>query len=109
MTDPTLIDNKMDLAIWVFISFVFTTLKIFNSLSCYNITVMLSNIKTECLQEVIYIRRMHNFILFLFYFNLFFCAIGFWLFWNAGIYHLSLLFYEGILLFIDGIKLAVGQ
>ena len=66
---------------------------------------MIANIESDYSLETAYVARIKKFALIMFLLNLIFSGFGLWLFWNAGFYILSLLFFGGAIFFIDNFKI----
>ncbi|KAL4503023.1 hypothetical protein ABPG72_014252 [Tetrahymena utriculariae] len=107
MTDPNIIPQKFDLAVWLCFYFTFSTFKIFHSICSQQLKIILQNINDDYQEELRCIKKIQRFSAVLFLVNLWICAIGLWTFSMSGYYKLSLLFYEGILFGFDSFKIVL--
>ncbi|EAS04574.2 C3HC4 type (RING finger) zinc finger protein (macronuclear) [Tetrahymena thermophila SB210] len=107
MTDPNIIPQKFDLAVWLCFYFTFSTFKIFHSICSQQLKMILQNINDDYQEELRCIKKIQRFSAILFLANLWICAIGLWTFSMSGYYKLSLLFYEGILFGFDSFKIVI--
>ncbi|KAL4455450.1 hypothetical protein ABPG74_012602 [Tetrahymena malaccensis] len=107
MTDPNIIPQKFDLAVWLCFYFTFSTFKIFHSICSQQLKLILQNINDDYQEELRCIKKIQRFSAILFLVNLWICAIGLWTFSMSGYYKLSLLFYEGILFGFDSFKIVL--
>lgn len=100
MTDNDLINNKLDLTIWLGYLFIYSS---FNVYGIHSLTVVrrtMSNLTAQNINKVQVVKQIRVFSIMIFIMNLTYTMVGYLLLKKVGLYVLLILLHGGIMCFI---------